>query len=476
MKFLFLAENSINILRLRRHLNADCMRAFAVAVLIVGTCLSATSATLCVNPGGTPGCYSMIGAAVMKAYADFTLDGTIDTINVAPGIYMEDVIIRTPLSLVGAGRGQSIINAIGLSNGIYIDGLDNPGLSKVVVTGFTIKNANFEGILVTNASFVTIWDNQVINNDRSLNISALKCPGQPAFETNEDFDCGEGIHLIGVDHSTVVNNISEKNSGGILLSDETSATHHNLIIGNLVRNNPFDCGITLASHSPPPSSGLTSPFGVYNNTIAKNESSRNGLQVPGAGAGVGLFAPGPGNKVFANVVINNLLKDNGLPGVAMHNHASFPPPAPPVNLNDNAIVDNHISGNGPDTDDAVTPGPTGINVFGLASITGTLITGNVIEDEADDIVANTPGQVNVHLNDLLGGDTNIGVDNIGTGTVDATENWWGCPQGPDKDGCTTVSGAVSFTPWLRHPIPKISALEDDEKGNQGDDRRNNAER
>ena len=136
---------------------------------------------------------------------------------------MQDVTIRTPISLVGAGRGQSIINAVSLSNGIYIDGIDNPGLSKVVVTGFTIENANFEGILVTNASFVTIWDNEVINNDRSLNASALKCLGQPAFETNEDFDCGEGIHFIGVDHSTVVNNISEKNSGGILLSDETSA-------------------------------------------------------------------------------------------------------------------------------------------------------------------------------------------------------------------------------------------------------------
>jgi hypothetical protein len=400
----------------------------------------------------------------------------IDTINVAPGIYMEDVIITTPVSLVGAGRGKSIINAVGLPNGIYINGFVIPGLSKVVVTGFTIENANFEGILVTNASFVTIWHNEVINNDRRLNPSVPSCNGIPDFETNESFDCGEGIHLIGVDHSTVVNNISEKNSGGILLSDETSATHHNLIIGNLVRDNPFDCGITLASHSPAPSSGLTSPPGIYSNTIAKNESSRNGLQVPGAGAGVGLFAPGPGNKVYANVVIDNLLKDNGLPGVAMHNHAVSPTGIPPVNLNDNVIVGNHISGNGPDTDDAATPGRTGINVFGLASITGTLITGNVIENEADDIVAKTPGQVNVHLNDLLGGDMNIGVDNIGTGTVDATENWWGCPQGPDKDGCTTVSGAVTFTPWLRHPIPKISALEDDDKGNQGDDQGNKAER
>ena len=101
-------------------------------------------------------------------------------------------------------------------------------------------------------------------------------------------------------------------------------------------------------------------------------------------------------------------------------------------------MNNRISGNGADTDDAATPGPTGINVFGLVSITGTLITGNVIEDEADDIVANTPGQVNVHLNDLLGGDNDVGVDNKGPGKVDATENWWGCPQGPAEDPCSYV--------------------------------------
>ena len=102
------------------------------------------------------------------------------------------------------------------------------------------------------------------------------------------------------------------------------------------------------------------------------------------------------------MVINNQLEDNGLPGVAMHNHVA-PPGAPPVNLNDNLIVGNRISGNGKDTEDAATPGPTGINVFGVCSITGTVISGNVIDDEAVDIATNTPAQVNVHLNDLLGG-------------------------------------------------------------------------
>jgi pectin methylesterase-like acyl-CoA thioesterase len=92
------------------------MRPFAVAVLITGMCQSAaawTATTLCVNPGGTSGCYLTIGAAVGQARMDYIQDGKIDTINVAPGIYMENVVIRTPLSLVGAGRGRSIINAVG---------------------------------------------------------------------------------------------------------------------------------------------------------------------------------------------------------------------------------------------------------------------------------------------------------------------------------------------------------------------------
>jgi hypothetical protein len=146
-------------------------------------------------------------------------------------------------------------------------------------------------------------------------------------------------------------------------------------------------------------------------------------------------------------VINNEAKDNGLPGVAMHSHT------PGQNLNDNRIIDNRISGNGADTEDAATPGPTGINVFGVSPVTGTVITGNVIDDEEEvDIAANTPAQVNIHLNDLLG--ERIGVDDLNTGgTVDATENWWGSPHGPGTQGATTVNGTgVFFTPWLTSPI------------------------
>ncbi len=88
-----------------------------------------------------------------------------------------------------------------------------------------MQNANFEGILAASATAVTIVANRVTNNNLSL--SDATCPGLPAFETNEAGDCGEGIHLIGTDDSAIAQNIIEKNSGGILIPDETGPNRDN---------------------------------------------------------------------------------------------------------------------------------------------------------------------------------------------------------------------------------------------------------
>lgn len=415
---------------------------------------AAFAATLCVNSNPHSGCYPTITAAVGAASAG-------DTVTVAPGIYNESVMIAKPLSLIGAGAPQTTIDAAGQPNGIFINGMTAPftpgnnTLSEVTVSGFTVENANFEGILVANASQVTLRDNIVRKNDVALVItsSSISCPHIPPFETNEGEDCGEGIHLIGVDHSTVTGNTSTGNSGGILLSDETGPTDANVIAGNSVYDNPYDCGITLASH-PSAVTGVTVSYGVFNNTIAANDSFKNGFKVPGAGAGVGIFAAAPGNQAYANVVVGNRLTDNGLPGVAIHNHV----PHQNINLDNNVIVGNFIAGNGPDTDvemSAESVAPTGISLLGVSLIRGTVITGNIITRESTDIAINNGGistaVVDVHLNNLAGGGT--GIANLGAGTVAAGENWWGCGTGPGTPGCTSALGAnIVTTPFLAQPI------------------------
>ena len=411
-------------------------------LLSAGLCTAVSAKTLCVNPGGTTGCSSTIGAAVSAASAG-------DTINIAAGEYVEAVIVKKSLALVGAGSDSTVINARGLPNGIYIDGLDNPGLSHVQVTGMTVINANYEGILITNASYVVVANNHVAANDQSLNYAAGTCPGQPAFETSEGEDCGEGIHLAGVSFSTISNNNVELNSGGILLTDETGITYVNQITGNSVHDNALDCGITLASHPPSPQATSTLPYGVINNTISLNRVISNGKI--GAGAGIGVFAPGPGNQAYGNQIISNVIENNGLPGVTVHNHAA-PPGAPAVNLNAIVIAGNYISGNGADTADAATPGTAGINIYGVAGIWATEIMQNTIVNEAYDVVMNNPGSMDVHVNNLLG--TGVGVTNLGKGGLDASANYFGCATGPGTAGCTTVGSTSILSPaWLTALVP-----------------------
>lgn len=421
----------------------------AGAILIAAVCQPALAANKsCVNPGGKGGCFSTIGAAVAA-----TSPG--GTINVAPGTYKEAVVIGKSLSLIGTNYHNTMIDATGLPNGIYVDGLDNPGLNNVVVSGLTIENAKYEGVLITNASDITIKNNHVLDNDVSLNIEAATCPGQPSFESGEDFDCGEGVHLLGVEFSVLSDNVIEGNSGGILLSDDTGETHDNLVIGNLVEDNPFDCGITLASHAP--GLGSTAPhLGIVHNAIVDNKSIHNGFQVPGAGAGIGLFADGSGiGKVTENIVINNQLLNNGIPGVAFHSHVGPNFHLPADNLNNNSIIGNRISGNGADVGDTATPGPAGINLNsgqGGTPITGTVISGNTIDHESVDVAINTPAAVDLHFNNLLGEET--GVANLGPGAVNATNNYWGCFFGPGANRCSSVSGSgVTSVPFLRVPLP-----------------------
>jgi hypothetical protein len=433
------------------------------AALFAAYSQTAAANTLCVNPSGSHGCYSQIQAAVNHA-------ATNDVINVAAGTYNEEVDIGLPLSLIGAGANKSVIDATGLAHGIFVDGYDSPGLHDVIIAGFTVQNALFEGVLVVSAADVTIRDNTIENNDTTPGLqftgALTACPGQPGngiYETDETGDCGGALHLVGTANSIVSGNLITGNADGVLISDETAESHDNLLIRNIIQNNPLECGIVLASH--PPSGHTSPPFaphnGVDHNTVAENVSSGNGVKIGGAGAG--MFSDGAGQgRVSDNVIIRNKLTNNGLGGVALHTHAGPAFGLPPDDMSGNKIIGNFIAGNLADQADTATPGPVGININsgdGGSPVIGTVISQNVIRDEDVDIAVNTPAEVDIHLNDLRGG--KIGVADvcaldgatICTGSIDATENYWGCPHGPGGHGCTTASGSdIRFAPWLKNPI------------------------
>jgi nitrous oxidase accessory protein NosD len=403
--------------------------------------------SLCVDQNGKPGCYTHIQDAVVAA-------GPGDTVVVDDGTYYEDVVINKPLTLIGTGDDKTIIDATGKSNGIYIDGFDNPNLADVIVRGFKIQKATFEGILVNNAADITIWHNHLIGNDQGVVNPGEVCLGLPAFETDEATNCGDAIHLMGTVHSVVASNLIELNSGGVMISDETNTSHDNLIEHNIVKDNCHGDGITLASKPPYPlPGGATGDLAndIYNNIVRENDVTNSGYLSNIAGVGISIDAPKAGNRTFANSILGNRVWGNTLAGITIHDESLATTTAKAPDASRNTIVGNFISGNGPDL---VTPTtvPTGIAISGSSPIIDTMVSNNFIEKEGIGVAFQSFSQLEIHLNDFAGNP--IGIANIGgEGTVNARDNWWGCTGGPGATGCSISYGPlVIYTPWLTRPV------------------------
>jgi nitrous oxidase accessory protein NosD len=313
------------------------------------------------------------------------------TIVVLPGTYAEQVTISKRLSLVG--RGQPTIDATGQLNGVVISGA---GASHSAVSGFVVEHANQEGILATQTSHVAILRNLVQGND--LGASAPTPTGECAPVGQIPGDCGEGLHLMSVRHAKVIGNTVTQNAGGILLTDELGPTAHNLVLGNHVLANEFDCGITIAGHNPNAvQNGVRMPgvAGIYRNVIAGNRSDDNGLK--GEGAGILLAGAGPGTGVYGNLVKHNEASGNGLAGITLHSHA------PGDDLNDNRFVGNRLRNDNLKGDpDAGVTDTTGILLFSAVShLHGIVVRVNAIRDVRFGIWTQNVPPIPLHANSFI---------------------------------------------------------------------------
>jgi parallel beta-helix repeat protein len=313
--------------------------------------------------------------AVSKAHSG-------DTIVVEKGTYTQFVAIKKRLRIIGSGG--PVDNLKGRDNGFFIQGPKAAGTS---ISGFTVENATFEGILAENTSHLTISHNIVKHNDLGAGASAPT--GECKAQGEVPGDCGEGIHLMGVTRSLVTGNTVTGNLGGILLSDELGPTAHNTISRNNVHGNVADCGITIVGHNPAATNaGKRQPgkAGVYSNLITGNTVNGNGTK--GEGGGILMAVGAPGGGVYNNVIKGNSASGNGLAGITIHNHF-FGPGAPAADTNGNQILGNRLTHNGvADTSEAEFGGAdfakgntVGILVgSGAVKLKGIVITGNTISN------------------------------------------------------------------------------------------------
>jgi nitrous oxidase accessory protein NosD len=287
------------------------------------------------------------------------------TVIVCHGTYHEQVVIAAPLSLSGQ---RATIDETGVtpSFSVTLPGLGTQKIyaavvitgSRVRLSGFTVTNAQGEGVLAAGLSGpvrgITISRDAIVRNDLGFGVP----PKSPYFECAAagaiPGDCGEGVHFAGnVAYSTIAGDFIARNTGGVLLSDDVGPTHDNVVADNVVTRNSTDCGITVPGHNPGAlnRSGLPQPSvaGVYRNVIRHNVVTGNGVQ--GEGAGVLFANAGPGTASYDNLVEGNFIEGNGLSGVTMHAHRIGPKQFEDLNGNvitRNTIGKNNLDGDAPD--------------------------------------------------------------------------------------------------------------------------------
>jgi hypothetical protein len=194
----------------------------ALLLIVAGTASVAQAASLCVNPGGSGGCYGTIQAAV-----DAASDG--DEIVIRAGKYVEQVtIIDKDLTLVGRGGAvvqapipmeQTLLDATGLGERPVI-GVAN---AEVTVRNLTIDGANSSadneflvGIEFVNAGGV-IRDNRIRNIGFGEPTLPVDPQGNPIYQ-------GDGIFAINLEATprtiTIMKNrlVNFNNNGMTLVS------------------------------------------------------------------------------------------------------------------------------------------------------------------------------------------------------------------------------------------------------------------
>lgn len=480
-------------------------RILPLALVIVWSWAGAghlSAAGSCVAPGGAFGCSASINDAIAAA-----APGT--TIRIYEGHYAENVVVDRPLTLIGAGEREHVVIVPALSNpqcdggslcggaasniilvqandvtiqNLTLDG-DNPALTSGIVRGGADLDAR-NGIITDHSLGVTFNDLTVVNvTVKNIYLRGVYASSGGTFEFR---------------HDTVIN--VQGDGGSIGMFNYYGGS------GRFVGNKVVSANDAISSNG---SAGVQfldnivqkSGSGIHtDNAFAADLIQGNRVSDGPDGAwGIWVFMPYVGITV----------KDNDVSGMDVGLAAFGGGPISAGAPGPTMFVDNDLRGRR-------TAGSMGLFVttdtlgWGQADVAATL-TGNTVEGfETGVVLQSAPNQaisVSASCNAILhstkqgivagglGADANypgdttvgggyetlafakntingkkVGLENRGSSSVIATDNYWGCPAGPGGKGCDTTIGNVVSTPWLTRPARCVAGDERHERREGRDDR------
>ncbi len=370
-----------------------------------------------------------------------------DRVLVCPGIYTEpathQVTIAKPVSLIGSGPGVTIIDG-GNFVGLTLDGTVRvTATADVTVRSLTVRNPASR--TATSNTF-DIYA-QALAANTLYRFDELELIGQGGGATDEDY--GFYIQQSSVDVELTDSVITNTDANPVLLEQYIgSAT----IADNFISQAPVGVAdlttsaigyLAHAAISGGAAWDTNAPQRITRNVIDAN--GQTGISLIGALANI----TGSG-RITAADVTDNVITDVGGGGISLANQAATIPAN--GEIADPVVQGNSITGSVP-----LVALSRGIALDGLVSnakVRSNSISGveTAIRLRGTPVAApnHWPLNLQVHFNRIA--PAPAGLSNVVASTVDATNNWWGCNEGPGLGGCAPIvntgGGSVSFNPWL----------------------------
>jgi hypothetical protein len=373
------------------------------------------------------------------------------TITIGKGTYEENVVVNKPVTLRGAGPTTVILPAV-----------SNPNCSPGSLCGGAASN-----IILVEASNVTISKLRLEGANPKLTGGVL-VGGKAINARNgviENFNAGTFNNL------TVANvQIADVYLRGIYASSE--GTGFNFNHDKIENVQAEEASIAMFNYG---GSGVMASNKVTNANDAISANHSTGTQFVKnviTKSGSGVHTDNNGESGVADLIKENSVRECKTDGYGIFvfvPHVSATVESNKVSGCSVALAafGSGISGQGPTFANNVVNG-TGASTTNNAGTYGAYLTTDQLGFGFGNLTATLTGNSFSHFNTGLfvtqasGGQATVtaspnnsfvtnGVGANGdTGTtVNATEDWWGCTQGPNQGhACNTAIGTVTFTPWL----------------------------